>query len=310
MQDIMEDMKPPKGAKKIWFNGKLISWEKATVHVFTHALHYGDGVFEGIRCYGTERGPMVFRLREHVKRLFRSADLIGLEISYSQKEIERAILRTIKGNNLKECYIRPIAFRGYGKMGLNPGTVPVDVAILALPWGKYLGGDPLRVLPSPFIRIHPKSLHVESKACGHYVNPILATVDANKKGYDEALMFDWQGYVAEGSGENIFFAKKGKLFTPKRGAIFPGITRDTIFSLAKDRGLSVKEKRIQKKELLSADEVFFTGTGVEVTPVVQIGKKRISGGKEGPITFLLRREYERAVRGELSRHKSWFTKVS
>ena len=217
-----------KTTQQIWQNGKFVKWATATTHVLTHALHYGSGVFEGVRFYETDRGPAIFRLKEHVRRLFYSAKTLSMKIPYTQKQISEAIIQTVKVNKIKSGYIRPLCFFGYGKMGLNPTGAPVEIVIACWPWGSYLGGKPIKVQTSKFIRIHPKSLVHDAKVCGHYVNSILASIEMQRLRCDEALLLDYRGYIAEGPGENIFFAKKKVLFTPQLGTILNGITRDTI----------------------------------------------------------------------------------
>ena len=291
--------------KKIWVDGKFVDWEKAKIHILTHSLHYGGGVFEGIRAYETEKGPAVFRLKEHLKRLFFSSSVLGMKIPFSKKEIEKAIIDLIKVNKVKQCYIRPLVIFGYGVMGLYPKKAPINVVVSLWTWKKYLGKN-LKVKVSKFIRIHPQSTVVEAKICGHYVNSILASIEAKKEGFDEALLLDYKGFVAEGPGENIFLVKNKKILTPKKGSILPGITRDTIITIAKQKlNLKVEEKEITLKELKNADELFFAGTAVEVSPIVQVDKTIIGGGKEGEITKKIRELYQRIVSGKESRYLKW-----
>ncbi len=291
--------------KKIWVDGKFVDWEKAKIHILTHSLHYGGGVFEGIRAYKTEKGPAIFRLKEHLKRLFFSSSVLGMKIPFSRKEIEKAIIDLIKINKVKQCYIRPLVIFGYGVMGLYPKKAPINVIISLWTWKKYLGKN-LKVKVSKFIRIHPQSTVVEAKICGHYVNSILASIEAKKEGFDEALLLDYKGFVAEGPGENIFLVKNKKILTPKKGSILPGITRDTIITIAKQKlNLKVEEKEITLKELKNADELFFAGTAVEVSPIVQVDKTIISDGKEGEITKKIRELYQRIVSGKESRYLKW-----
>lgn len=290
---------------KVWFQGKVIPFEKAKISVLTHALHYGSGVFEGIRCYLTKEGPAVFRLKDHIKRFFFSAKVLSMKIPFSFEEILEAVKKTLKANNLKKAYIRPIAFFCAQKIGLFPGDSPVKVAIIALPFDSYLGEKPVKVLVSSFQRLSPKAINPFAKVCGYYVNSILATTQAKQKGFDEALLLDEKGYVAEGAGENIFFVKKNRLFTPKLGSILPGITRDTIIKIAKDFGIKTVEKNITLKEALLADEAFFCGTAAEVVAISQINKKLINKGKEGKITRLLKETYKKVVCGEIEKYKKW-----
>ena len=279
----------------IWMNGKFVKWEDAKIHVLTHALHYGSGVFEGIRVYKTNKGAAIFRLKEHVKRLFDSAESLFMKIPYSQEDIEEAIKETVKINKLEEGYIRPIVFYGYGKMGLDPKGAKIEVAIAVWPWPSYIG-DSAKVAVSSFVRISPKSLKADKKVCGHYINSILASLEAKEKGYDEALLLDSEGKVAEGPGENIFLVKEGKIKTvPLRGQILPGITRDSVIKIAKDLGYEVLEEDISLEELKQADELFFTGTAAEVTPITQLDDKEF---KIGEITKNLKKNYLDIVRGK------------
>jgi len=293
--------------KKIWLNGKILDWNKAKVHILTHALHYGSGVFEGIRAYNTDKGPAVFRLDEHIKRFFNSAKTLEMVIPFSKQEIKDAILKLIRVNKVKDCYIRPIAFFGYGKMGLNPKGAQVNVGIAVWPWNAYLGERPVRVKVSKYIRIHPKSTNVKAKICGHYVNSILASLQAKREGYDEAVLLDYKGFVSEGPGENIFIVKKGKIFTPLGDSILPGITRDSVFKIAKDLGIKVKEKRISLRELKQADEAFFTGTAAEISPIGKIDKILINKGRIGEITQKIKTFYQRIVRGKEKKYLKWLT---
>jgi len=296
--------------KKIWFNGKFINWDEAKVHILTHSLHYGGGVFEGIRAYSTEKGPVVFRLKDHLKRFFYSASQIEMKIPFSKEEIEKAILNLVKINKVKECYIRPLAFFGYGKMGLNPQGAPVNVAIAVWPWGSYLGEKPVKVKISKFIRLHPKSVISEAKICGYYINSILASLEAKRAGRDEALLLDHQGFVAEGPGENIFIVKNKKLFTPKKGLILAGITRDCVIKIAKDFGIEVKEKKIRVSELKLADEVFFVGTAAEISPIGKINKTLINKGEIGEITKRIKNFYQEIIHGKAKKYLKWLTFVT
>ncbi len=299
---------PIQTVDKIWMDGALVNWKDAKIHVLTHALHYGSGVFEGIRCYNTVNGPAVFRLKDHMKRLEKSAEFYFIKMPYTVNEMCEATKLLIRANKLEACYIRPIVYRGYGEMGLNPLNSVVNVAIAVWSWGTYLGEDGLKngikCCISSHERISPKALPNKAKACGQYINSILAKVDALKKGCDEAIMLDHRGFVAEGPGENIFIVKKGVLYTPPENAsILIGITRDSIMTLAKDSGIKVKEKDITKRRLLDADEVFFTGTAAEVTPVREIDGHRI--GKPGPITKKLQEKFFGIIRGENKKYVKW-----
>ncbi len=294
--------------KKIWFDGKLVDWQKAKVHLLSHALHYGSAVFEGIRCYKTKQGPAVFRLQEHLKRFFYSAQVLAMELPFNLEELKKAVRDTIKANKIEECYIRPIAFYGYGKMGLNPKGASLHVAIAVWPWGKYLGKEYVKVKTSQFIRLHPRSIFAAAKVSGYYVNSIFATLDAQKKGYDEALLLDHQGYVAEGPGENIFFVKNETLLTPALGSILPGITRASLIQIAKDLKIPTIEKKIKYAEIKKMEAAFFVGTAVEVCPIKQIDRV-VFKSKNFKIVFKLKEIFERIVRGEEKKYLSWLTFV-
>ncbi len=298
-------------AKKIWMDGKMVNWGDAQVHVLSHALHYGSAVFEGIRCYQTANGTAVFRLKEHLQRLFFSAKCLGMRLPFSFGKMAEAVLETLRVNDLKEGYIRPLVFYGSGKMGLSPLGAPVRVVVAAWPRTLYLKGDPsiIKIKTSRFIRIHPRSSVMEAKISGHYVNSILASLETQKEGFDEALFLDYKGHVAEGPGENIFWVKKGTLFTPPLGFILPGITRKTVLTLSRDLGLKKKEKNIVLKDLKLADEVFFTGTAVEIVAIGQIDQSKINQGRPGPVTEKIKQSYFKAVRGEDRKHAGWITLV-
>lgn len=293
----------------IWMDGQLVAWDKAKVHVLTHTLHYGFGVFEGIRCYKTEKGPAVFRLTDHMKRLHNSAALVGMNLPYSVEELVKATKDLIRANELEECYIRPIAFYGYGVMGLNPTGAPIHVAIAAWPWGTYLGEKGLkegvRVKFSKWRRIDASTLPPQAKLVANYANSILAKLDALKDGYDEAILLNTEGKVAEGPGENIFMVKGGRLFTPPISAgVLPGITRDCVIKISADEGIPFEERNLTPEDLLQADEVFFTGTAAEVTPVREIEGKRIGTG-EWKITRRIQKIYFDTVRGKVEKYSSW-----
>ncbi len=294
----------------IWVNGYLVKWHDAKIHVLSHTLHYGSGAFEGIRCYKTEKGTAIFRLTEHVERMLRSFSIFGIESPYTQGEIEDAIVSTVKANRLEEGYIRPILFFGYGEMGLkNLGKCLIELAIACWPWGSYLGEKAINVKISKIRRISPESFRTEAKICGHYVNSILASKDAKSEGYDEAILLDYRGNVAEGSGENIFVVKDGKIYTPKTGCILPGITRDSVMNIARDFGYNIEERDIEEKELFEADEVFMTGTAAEVTAVGAINKQEIGNGGVGKITGKLKAAYLDAVRGKNKKYENWLRYV-
>ena len=296
--------------KKIWLNGKLVDWNKANVHLLTHTLHYGGGVFEGIRAYKSENGSAVFRLQEHVDRLFYSASTMDMKIHFSKKEIKKAILDTIRINGIKECYIRPLIFFGYGKMGLNPTGAPVNIAIAIWPWGAYLNKEIVSVKISKYIRPHPKSTVTDAKICGSYANSILASLEIKKAGFDEALLLDYQGHVAEGPGENIFIVKDGKLFTPKLGAILGGITRDSIMQIAKDLKIEVEEKNITVEELKLADEAFFTGTAAEICAIGKIDDTTINHEKIGATTKKIREAYDKVIHGKSKKYSKWLSPIN
>ena len=302
-----------KTTEKIWMDGRFVDWDNANVHVMTHTLHYGLGVFEGIRCYETKGGTAIFRLKEHVQRLFKSAHIFLLAIPYSEKEIEDAIIKTVKINKVKECYIRPIVYIGYGAMGLYPKDNPVRVAISVWPWGAYLGDDGLkngtRVKVSSFIRNHVNSQMSRAKACGYYINSQLAKKEAISLGYDEALLLDTDGYVAEGSGENIFIVRNGRLKTTPLTSVLEGITRESIMKIARDEKIEVIEERFTRDELYIADEAFFTGTAAEVTPIREVDGRVIGEGRAGRITKKLQSIFFDSVKGKNKKYESWITRI-
>ncbi len=298
----------------IWYDGKLVDWREANTHVLTHTLHYGMGVFEGVRAYETARGPAVFRLQDHTDRLFRSAKILGMDLPFSKEEINQAHLDVVKANQLKSCYFRPMAFYGSGKLGVAPMKNDVRVIVAAWPWGAYLGEDGLekgiRVKTSSFTRHHVNITMCKAKANGNYMNSILANNEATADGYDEALLLDVDGFVAEGSGENIFIVRKGKLYTPDLTSALEGITRDTIVQLAAEMGLELIEKRITRDEVYTADEAFFTGTAAEVTPIRELDRRPIGEGVRGPITTELQKRYFACVKGQDESHADWLTYIA
>lgn len=299
----------------IWMDGEFVPWDEARVHVLTHTLHYGLAVFEGIRCYAlADGGSAVFRLAEHVERLFHSALIAGFEIPYSADAISQAILETLRRNRMKEAYIRPLAFIGEGPMGLLfTSENPIRVCIAVWSWGAYLGDEGLRngirVKTSSYARHHVNVMMTKAKISGNYVNSVLAKREAVGLGYDEALMLDTDGFVAEASGENVFIVRKGVIKTTPLTSILPGITRDSVIVLARDRQLPVVEERFSREELYTADEVFFTGTAAEITPVREVDNRRIGLGRPGPITTSLQKDFFAVVRGENGRHRAWLTPV-
>lgn len=300
---------------KIWMDGQLVDWDDANVHVLTHTLHYGLGAFEGIRCYRRADGSSaIFRLQEHIDRLFESAHIAGLTIPYDRPTIFDACLETVRVNGLDECYLRPLAFLGTGAMGLYGADNPVQVIVAAWRWGAYLGEDGLangiRAKVSSFSRPGINITMTKAKVVGNYVNSILAKREVVAAGYDEAIMLDPQGYVSEASGENIFVVKRGQLATPPVGtSILGGITRETVMTLAAELGLTVTERMISRDELYVADEVFFTGTAAEVTPVREVDERQIGSGRCGPLTKQLQDRFFQTVRGPESLHDEWLTKV-
>ena len=299
-----------KSTKYIWMDGKFKKWKDAKIHIICHTLHYGAGAFEGIRFYNTPDGPAVYRLKEHIQRLYYSAKSIGMKIPYSQKEMIEVTLKLLKKNKIKAGYIRHLIYYGYGKMGLYPKGAPVNVSIACWPWGAYLEGDTITVKTSKYIRIHPDSLVADAKICGHYVNSILASLEVHKEGYGEALFLDYKGNVAEGPGENIFMVKNGVIYTPPLGTILAGITRNSVITLAKDLGYKTVEKNLKLKDLYNADELFFTGTAAEITAIISLDKKKIANGKKGPVTTKIRKEYLKIVKGQNPKYKKWLSYIN
>lgn len=299
--------------EKIWMDGKFVDWDKANIHVLTHSLHYGLGVFEGIRCYETDKGPAIFRLDEHIDRLFNSAHIFLMDIPFSKSEIRDAIIGTVKVNRMKECYIRPLVYIGYGAMGLYPKENPVNVSIAVWPWGAYLGDagltDGIRVKTSSFIRNHVNANMTRGKVCGYYVNSQLAKKEAILCGYDEAILLDTEGYVSEGSGENVFIARNGLLKTTPLTSILEGITRNSIITIAEDEGIRTAEERFTRDELYIADEAFFTGTAAEVTPIRESDSRIIGNGKPGAMTGKLQSIFFDVVKGKNKKYKFWLTRV-
>jgi branched-chain amino acid aminotransferase len=301
-------------ADLIWMNGELIPWEDAKVHVLTHGLHYGTGVFEGIRCYDTEIGPAVFRNRDHVDRLFKSAELFYMPIPYDREQIRKATLETIARNKLRSCYIRPLVFRGYGTMGLFPLEAPVDVAIAVWEWGAYLGEEGkrngVRAKISSWRRISPDSLIPHAKASGQYLNSVLAKIESHKAGYEESILLDDHGHVCEGSGENIFVVRDGRIFTPPQTAsILDGINRKSVIQIARDLGFEVVERDIARAELYIADEAYLTGTAAELVPLREIDDHTIGAGKPGEITLAVQAAFDDALHGRSERYREWLDPV-
>jgi len=283
----------------IWKNGNLVPWHEAQTHVLTHGLHYGSAVFEGIRCYQTAQGPAIFKLREHMERFFYSATQLGMKIPYSVEEACQAVIDTVASNGCEAAYIRPLAYYGYGSMKVTPTQdLPVDMIIACWPWGSYLPVEAVDIVTSPYIRIHPKSTVADAKISGHYVNSMLAGLAIQNTPYHEALLLDAEGYVAEGSAENIFIVKDGKIITTPEGTILVGITRNTVMQLAKARGMDVEQRRFKRDEIHTADEAFFCGTAVEVTAIRSLDDQLIGSGKIGPITTAIKQDYQAVVHGE------------
>ncbi|HEY2161866.1 MAG TPA: branched-chain amino acid transaminase [Solirubrobacteraceae bacterium] len=301
-------------ADLIWHNGELVAWEDAKVHVLTHGLHYGTGVFEGVRAYETPRGPAIFRHQDHLDRLFKSAELYYMPIPFTLGELRAATHELIAANHLRECYIRPIAFRGYGQMGLYPLDSPVEVSIAAWHWGAYLGEegkrDGIRAKVASWRRIPHDALIPHAKASGQYLNSVLAKVEASKAGYQEAILLNHHGSVCEGSGENIYTVRDGKIATPgDTAAILDGITRRSIIRIATDLGYEIVEREVARAELYLADEVFMSGTAAEIVPVREIDDHTIGGGVPGPITRELQRVYDDAIHGRDPRYTEWLDVV-
>ncbi|WP_321913742.1 MULTISPECIES: branched-chain amino acid transaminase [unclassified Paraburkholderia] len=299
---------------KIWMDGKLIDWRDANIHVLTHTLHYGMGVFEGVRAYKTAGGSTaIFRLAEHTKRLLNSAKIFQMDVPFDAKTLADAQLEVVRANKLESCYIRPIIWVGSEKLGVSAKGNTIHVAIAAWPWGAYLGEDGLakgiRVKTSSFTRHHVNVSMVRAKASGWYVNSILANQEATADGYDEALLLDVDGYVSEGSGENFFLVNNGKLYTPDLSSCLDGITRDTVITLARDMGIQVIEKRITRDEVYTCDEAFFTGTAAEVTPIRELDNRTIGSGSRGPVTEKLQSGFFDVVSGKNEKYAHWLAKV-
>jgi branched-chain amino acid aminotransferase len=300
--------------KKIWMNGRLVDFADAKIHVLTHALHYGSGLFEGIRCYVTKDGPAVFRLKEHTRRLFDSARIYRMDMPFNFDEMNEACLDIIAANEFQDCYLRPLVYRGFHSLGVDPRNCPIDVLVAAWKWGKYLGAEALEqgvdVCVSSWSRMAPNTFPALAKATANYMNSILIRHEAAIDGYAEGIALDVNGYVSEGSGENIFLVRDGKIFTPPLGAsILSGITRDTIVTLSRDLGYSMVEGLIPREALYTADEVFLTGTAAEVTPVRSIDRITVGSGRRGPITERIQKEFFAYIAGEVPDRYNWLTPV-
>jgi branched-chain amino acid aminotransferase len=301
--------------KWVWMNGKVVPWDGANIHVSSHTLHYGSGVFEGMRCYETEGGPGVFRLATHLERLFASAEAYGIRVPYSKDELEDAVCETIRANQFTSCYVRPICYHGSASLAVHPRNCPVEVVILAWPWGAYLGEDNVergvRVTVASWTKFHSRALPTTAKGCGGYLNSMLAAREAAAAGYDEALLLDEHGNIAEGSGENLFVIKGDRVLTnDERSSILLGITRDSVLEIARDLGYQVEVGTLTLEHLHSADEAFFTGTAVEVTPIRELDGMLIGNGKRGPVTERIQRVFSNATSGRDSRYAHWLHPVA
>ena len=296
---------------KIWMDGELVDWDKATVHVLTHSLHYGLGVFEGLRAYATANGPAIFRLRDHAKRLLRGTRILQMDLPYTEDEVFDAIKLTVRENGLDSCYIRPLAYLGYGEMGMNPAACKTRLAIALWPWGSYLGEEAInngiRLKVSSWARNDPRSVPTAAKCTGLYVNSSLAKLEATRSGYDEALMCTTSGLIAEGTGENVFLVRHGNLYTPQPSAAgsLEGITADTVTTIARDLGYTVIERDLRRTDLYMADEAFLTGTAAEVVPIGSVDDRVVGAGGPGPVTKEIQQIYFATVRGTVDRYKDW-----
>lgn len=297
----------------IWYDGELVPWREANTHVLTHSLHYGMGVFEGVRAYNTPDGTAIFRLQAHTDRLFDSAHIMGMKIPYTKDEINEATRAAVRENGLESAYIRPLAFYGSEGMGIRADNLKVHVVVAAWHWGAYMGDEALergiKIRTSSFTRHHVNISMTRAKASGHYINSMLALQEAVSAGADEALLLDPEGYVAEGSGENVFIVKDGVIYTPEVTACLNGITRNTVLTLAKELGVQIVEKRITRDEVYIADEAFFTGTAAEVTPIRELDGRQIGAGRRGPVTEKLQKAYFDLVTGKTAAHAEWRTLV-
>ena len=305
-------MASPEVAKKIWHNGKMIDWNDANIHVMSHVIHYASSVFEGIRCYATPKGPAIFRLREHMERLRNSAYVFRMELDYSVDDLVNACVETVRVNEFQECYLRPIVLRGYGPFGVNPLGNPLEIYIASWVWGKYLGAEAVEqgvdVCISSWARMSANTLPATAKSAANYLNSQLIKMDAIMNGYSEGIALDGQGNVSEGSGENIFIIKDGVVYTPPlSSAVLPGITRDSVMQLAKLLGYEVREQVMPRAVLYIADEIFFTGTAAEVTPIRSIDKIKIGAGTRGPVTAAIQKEFFAVTAGEKEAPGNWLT---
>jgi branched-chain amino acid aminotransferase len=295
----------------IWHDGKMVPWREATTHVLTHSLHYGLAVFEGLRAYNTPKGPAVFRLKEHIERLFASAHIYMMPMPFPKEVIKQACLDVVRENKLESCYIRPIGFYGSEKMGVSPKGATVHISIAAWPWGAYLGSEGIekgiRVKTSSYSRHHVNVTMCRAKYSGTYANSILANQEAIDDGYDEALLLDVDGFVAEGAGENLFIVKNNKIYEPELTSALMGITRDTVITLANAAGLNVESRRLTRDDVYTADEAFFTGTAAEVTPIRELDRRAIGQGTRGPVTELIQKQFFDIVNGKSPAYDKWLT---
>jgi branched-chain amino acid aminotransferase len=297
---------------KIWHNGKLIPWDEATIHVMSHVIHYGSSVFEGVRCYALPSGPAIFRATEHIQRLVDSAKVYRIEVPFTRDEIVKGMLETVGNNGVWPCYVRPIVLRGYGEAGVNPFNSPTEVYVINYPWGKYLGGETegCDVCVSSWTRLAPNTLPAMAKAGANYMNSQLIKMEAIVNGYVEGIALDVNGFVSEGSGENLFLVHRDKLITaPLGNSVLPGITRDSVLQIARDLNISIAEQVIPREMLYLADEAFFSGTAAEVTPIRSVDKINVGNGTTGPITKAIQKEFYAIVRGEKADRHNWFTPV-
>lgn len=305
---------PIKKSSKIWFNGEFVPWDEAKVHVLAHALHYGSSVFEGIRCYATKSGPAVWLLDGHLERFYNSVKIYRMEIPYSKEQIKEAILETIRANGHEACYIRPLVFRGYGDLGVDPRGCPVEVIIATLEWGRYLGQEAIEqgvdVCFASWQRMAPNTFPALAKCGGHYTNSQLMKMEALINGYTEAIALDVYGYISEGSAENLFLVRRGEIYTPPLGSsILGGLTRDCVITLAGDLGIPVREQAIPREAVYIADEAFFTGTAAEITPIRSVDRITVGAGRRGPITEKLQKEFFALTSGEIPDRHGWLTPV-
>jgi branched-chain amino acid aminotransferase len=299
-------------SERIWHNGKLIPWDEATIHVMSHVVHYGSSVFEGIRCYAPPSGPAIFRATEHIQRLLDSAKVYRIDVDYTREQLVKAMLETVGSNGVWPCYVRPIILRGYGEAGVNPFNSPTEVYIINYPWGKYLGGEHegCDVCVSSWTRIAPNTLPAMAKSGANYMNSQLIKMEAIVNGFAEGIALDVNGYVSEGSGENVFIVHREKLITaPLGNSVLPGITRDSVLQIARDLGITIVEQMIPREMLYIADEAFFTGTAAEVTPIRTVDKIKVGSGGVGPITKAIQKEFYAIVRGEKTDRHGWLTPV-